>query len=62
MAIIKNGYNLIYKNGKHIYEHRWKMEQKIGRKLLKTEHVHHKNGNCADNRLKNLLHWTNLAR
>jgi hypothetical protein len=55
MAILKNGYNLIYKNGKHVYEHRYKIEQKIGRKLLSTEHVHHKNGNRSDNRLYNLL-------
>ena len=60
MAILKNGYNLIYKNGRHVYEHRWKIEQKIGRKLIKAEHVHHKNGNRLDNRLNNLLLVTDI--
>lgn len=48
------GYILIYKDGKWIREHRWIMEQHLGRKLLCTEVVHHINGNKADNRLINL--------
>jgi hypothetical protein len=55
MAILKNGYNLIYRNGKHVYEHRYKIEQIIGRPLKSTEQVHHKNGKRSDNRLYNLL-------
>lgn len=42
-------------NGKRVYEHRYLMEQKIGRKLLSKEHVHHINGNCKDNRIENLM-------
>jgi len=38
----------------YIREHRLKMEQKIGRYLLKTEVVHHLNGNKGDNRISNL--------
>ncbi len=37
-----------------IYEHRYVMEQHIGRKLLETETVHHINGLTDDNRIQNL--------
>lgn len=46
----------VWKNGVKIRvrQHRYFMELKLGRKLKKTEHVHHINGNPEDNRLINL--------
>ena len=45
---------LIWRGGKKVRAHRWLMEQELGRTLLPTEHVHHRNGNPLDNRLENL--------
>ncbi len=39
----------------YVREHRWLMEQKLGRLLERTEHVHHKNHVPIDNRLENLV-------
>jgi hypothetical protein len=52
--IAPNGYVIISVRGKSIYEHRFLMEKSIGRKLLRREHLHHKNGVKTDNRLSNL--------
>ena len=50
-----NGYIQIRIDKKRVYLHRYIIEQHLGRKLKRTEHVHHKNKNRSDNRIKNLV-------
>jgi hypothetical protein len=51
------GYRVITVDGKRYLEHRWVMEQQLGRLLEADEEVHHKNRIRHDNDPSNLELW-----
>lgn len=52
------GYIILwFSDGRRIAQHRYMMEQHLGRNLLPGENVHHINGVRDDNRLENLELW-----
>jgi hypothetical protein len=54
----KSGYRTITVSGRSMPEHRWVMEQMLGRPMHPFETPHHKNGIRHDNRPENLELWT----
>lgn len=69
-VVNRHGYIVCYHQGKEIKQHRWVMEQHLGRKLYSNEFIHHKNKIKTDNRIENLqivnlkehtkIHWDEL--
>lgn len=57
--LVKNTNHPFANNRGYVREHRLVMEKYLGRFLLKEEHIHHINGNKKDNRLENLMLFSN---
>ena len=54
IAVYIPDHPMAWKGSGLVYAHRLIMEEKLGRPIFPSEHVHHKNENPKDNRIENL--------